>query len=309
MVSSLSYMKKSRVDKLLNKFPFATRDWLWGLYVVNESSLPEIYKHHGIDYRATKDLLTHYNIPVRSISQSRLTKRGKEKIISGFLKKYGVENPSQLAEIKEKKKKTFLSNYGVDNIWKSAQYYDWLDEYMLAKYGVKRFCENPWGWKGKGVEKKDERIKKLWSGRMEWWESLSDDEKSKIASKMRLGNKQTSKLETRFAQTLSRLRVSYQPHAIVCEKNFDFKINKTNILVEINGDFWHANPNKYNKTDLLDMPGGKIKAGDLWEKDKNKTKLAEACGHKVLVLWENEMRTMSDKDLDIWVLDNIVSNI
>lgn len=299
-------MKKSRIDKLLKKFPFVTNQFLYDLYVVQEKSLPDIYKTYGMDYRATRDLLLYFGIPIRSISQSRMTATGKKKIVTNFFIKHGVENPSQLREVKEKKKKTFLSNYGVDNIWKSPKYYAWLNDYMFATYGVKRFCENPWGWKGKGVMRKDSRLKKLWENRTEWWESLTDEEKSKMLSKVIRGNKQTSKLETRFSKALSRLRVSFEPHVIVEGKNFDFKINKSNILVEVNGDFWHANPAKYKSNDVMNFPGGDVRAYAVWNKDRTKIEMATARGHKVLIIWESEMKSMNDKSLDAWILENIV---
>ena len=47
-------MKKTRIIKLQEKFPFATKDFLYNLYIVEEKSLPEIYELYGIDYRATK---------------------------------------------------------------------------------------------------------------------------------------------------------------------------------------------------------------------------------------------------------------
>jgi len=281
-------MRKSRIEKLLEKFPFATKEFLHNLYIVEEKSLPEIHKSFGMDFRATKDLMAYYNLPLRTISQSRLTKTGKQKILSGFVNKYGVENPSQLPEVKEKKKKTFLARYGVDNIWKSPEYYKWLDDYMLLTYGVKRIAANPWGWRGAGQKRREERLKKLWSGRDSWWASLTDEEKSKIAAEACSGNTSASSLETRVMSSLSRLHINFTPHFVLQGRNFDFRVfDRT--LIEVNGDFWHANPKKYKADDIINLPANPVKASELWEKDRKKEEIAKKNGYKVITIWESDI--------------------
>ena len=63
----------------------------------------------------------------------------KLQIKKTFLEKYGVEHPSQLKEIKEKKKETCLKNYGVENPSQSSKIQKLKNERSLEKYGV----ENP----------------------------------------------------------------------------------------------------------------------------------------------------------------------
>lgn len=50
--------------------------------------------------------------------------------------KYGVENISQLKEIKDKKKQTTLKNYGVENPAQSSEIKNKMKETCLEKYGV-----------------------------------------------------------------------------------------------------------------------------------------------------------------------------
>lgn len=299
-------MKKTRIEKLSAKFPFATYDLLHRLYVLEEKSLPDIRKEYGIDFKAMKDLLTYYNIPLRTISQSRLTTTAKTKIKQTLEKTYGVSNPSQLDWVKEKKKKTFLSHYGVDNIWKSETYYKWLDDYMLIHYGAKRITTNPWGWQGAGKKRKDERIRKLWDGRDEWWSSLDDEERSKIMAKLCSKNTFGSKIESRVREALDRIHISHKRWVSIGNRNFDFKIDGCKILIEVNGDFWHANPSKYAASDIIPFPDGHRKAKDIWEKDEKKRLTAEQNGYRVLVLWEEALKSMSDKEVETWLLKQIV---
>lgn len=55
-------------------------------------------------------------------------------------------------------------------------------------------------------------------------------------------------------------------------------------IVEFNGDFWHANPKKYKKTDKV----LNTTAEALWKKDALKKKRLEEAGYEVLIIWESE---------------------
>lgn len=299
-------MPKSRIEKLNQKFPLLDREKLYDLYVEQQKSLPLIRQEYGIDFKACRDLLIYYGIPVRTISQSRTTSEGKRRIISSLREKYGVENPSQIESVKEKKRQTFQAHYGVDNIWKSPSYYKWLEDYMLIHYGVKRLCTNPWGWRGDGEKRKDERIQKLWKGRDVWWLSLSDEEKSSIMAYISSKNTYGSKIEGRVRESLDRLHISHKRWVFIGHRNFDFEIDGCNILIEVNGDFWHANPSKYSGEDSIPFPNGHKKAREIWKQDETKRLLAERKGYKLLTLWESDLKSMSDKDLELWIVKNIV---
>lgn len=299
-------MKRSRIEKLLEKFPSATVENLYKWYVTEQKSLPVIYKEFGLDFRACQDLLKHYGISIRNISESRLTKSGKEKIKQSFISKYGVENPSQLESVKEKKRQTFLKHYGVDNIWKSKKYYEWLTDYMLLKYGVKRISTNGWGWSEEGQNKKQERIQKLWKGRDKWWISLSDEEQSEFMRILCSSNTSCSKIEDKIQSGLDRLHIRYKRWVGIGNKNFDFKVSGTNILIEVNGDFWHANPKIYKAEDIVSLPGKPVKAENIWMKDIKKRLTAESNGYKLLTVWESELNRMSDEQIDKWLITNIL---
>lgn len=299
-------MKKTRIEKLKEKFPSLTQGILYDLYVTKQMSLPLIRKHCGIDFKACQDLLRHYGIPVRTASQARLTPVGKERIRNSYREKYGVENPSQIESVKQKKRDTFNKHYGVDNIWKSPEYYKWLEDYMLIHYGVKRVSTNPWGWNGAGEKRKADRIKKLWRGRDMWWVSLSDEEKSAIMGRVCSANTIGSKIGTRVAEALDRLHITYRRWVSVGVRNFDFEIDGCKVLVEVNGDFWHANPEIYDADDLVPFPNGCQRAKTVWENDERKRLTAERFGYRLLTIWESELKKTSDLLLEKWLVAKIV---
>jgi len=68
---------------------------------------------------------------------------------------------------------------------------------------------------------------------------------------------------------------------------YDICIEDLKIIIEINGNYWHANPKIYNKEDIIKYPFGEVKANDIWKKDKAKTTEAEKNGYKVFTVWED----------------------
>lgn len=246
--------------------------------------MPDIKKEKGIHFKACSLLLRHFGIPVRTISESRLTDTGKKKIKQSFVSKLGVENPSQLEFVKEKKRQTFIKNYGVDNIWKSKKYYEWLDNYMLSNYGCKRITPNP--------NEVSVNIKK-------WWQNLSiEDKEKKIKEQLKNLHKSSSfenRIEMMISYALDNLCISYERFHLVERFVTDFYIKQFNLIIECNGDFWHANPNKYKSEDVLKFPGKSVKANDLWEKDKKKIDEYKKRGYSVITLWETDIKRMHNE--------------
>lgn len=70
-----------------------------------------------------------------------------------------------------------------------------------------------------------------------------------------------------------------------------FDIKHKDVIIEFNGDYWHANPKKYDATDKI---RGKL-ASCIWSNDKAKLDLARSFGFRVLVVWESDYKTDKDK--------------
>lgn len=75
-----------------------------------------------------------------------------------------------------------------------------------------------------------------------------------------------------------------------CRKIFyiDYFIKDWNVAIEYNGDLFHANPNKYNESDMP-IPGSDLTAKEIWRKDVMKTKHINDRGIEVLVVWESDL--------------------
>lgn len=225
---------------------------------------------------------------------------------------YGVDNPSKSCKIKEKKKKTFMCNYGVDNIFKTSFFKNSVHDIMLKKYG-KKSLPNRYGgikswWDSKDIEYRKKHMKPARKGYLKWWNNLSDSQKEEFIQKKSkpLVNYFKSKIEDRVSSALSSNGIQHHRQFWIKKRSYDIHIFKTKIILEINGDFWHANPLLYQKDDLLNFPNGYVKASEIWLKDKEKLDIATKAGFVIIYLWEYEINNIiNNDDLMIFIVDKI----
>jgi len=65
----------------------------------------------------------------------------------------------------------------------------------------------------------------------------------------------------------------------------DILLAESNIIIEYFGDFWHSNPRKYSKTDIVHH---KLSAGEIWVIDFKRIKKLEELGFIVEIVWEKD---------------------
>lgn len=101
-----------------------------------------------------------------------------------------------------------------------------------------------------------------------------------------------SQLQKGVSRVLSKHGIIHQVQYRVGKYYFDIKIG--NVLLEINGDFWHANPQQYKANTIINFPGHKKKyAGQVWRKDLQKKICAVKKGYKVIYVWESEVHKLT----------------
>ena len=72
----------------------------------------------------------------------------------------------------------------------------------------------------------------------------------------------------------------------------DFLVDELNkekkIIIEINGNYVHANPFLYKENDIIRLPGNHYTAKEKWTADYNRNKKLESLGYKIYVIWETD---------------------
>lgn len=68
---------------------------------------------------------------------------------------------------------------------------------------------------------------------------------------------------------------------------YDFYVHDMHLLVEYQGDYWHANPRKYAAGSTVRLwSRGHVPVETIWARDAAKRRAAEAAGYRVAYLWE-----------------------
>lgn len=307
-------------------------------------SILSLSEEYNIPHMSIRKLFKLMGVKLKNISETVKQKSVRSKYVQTCLREYGVSNVSKSEKIKDKKKKTFIENYGVDNIFKTKEFKDKINSIMLEKYAVLRktnpekisnirnnFSDKKWemikqktektkdGWsdeKKQGIIDRMVETKNNWSVKeraqnsnkisnklKEFWGNLSEEEFGERIKK--LHNNFISQLEMRIRKSLTNLNISFTPQFTLKNKSYDIKLDDINILIEVNGDFWHANPRIYKASDVLSFPKKEVIAESLWKKDEKKCGIAQKNGFKLLTFWEMDINKMSDIELELHIVEQI----
>ena len=149
----------------------------------------------------------------------------------------------------------------------------------------KSICIEKWGYE-KGMEIFNQRTEK-------WLKSLKDNHKIFIGHslisqeifneiKLRIPNR-----DFRYATNNGEFKIKKENGGFYF---YDFSDVENKLIIEYNGDMYHANPEKYKADDFPHPFRKNIKASEIWEKDRLKIDIAECLGFKILIIWDSEYR-------------------
>jgi hypothetical protein len=287
---------------------------LFDLYITQQYSLPEFRKHYSISYSTTLWLLAYFNIPIRTRCEANNTDVSKRKRSTTCLTKYGSTNPLSKGTMPyHTRNNTVKQKYSVTNVFQIQSIIDSINDIMIAKYGVKRIVnvdkiidtKSKWSDEFKQqISKKIKHSKAM----------MTDEMKNEINQKRlitlsknqpRVGMLMPNKFESKISQILTMLNIPHTFSTHICGRQFDFKIHNTNILIECNGDYWHANPHFYHPDDCISYPCNKKLAQDIWKADYAKHKLAVLQKFDVIYIYEHDIKKKSDEYICTFILNQI----
>jgi G:T-mismatch repair DNA endonuclease (very short patch repair protein) len=120
----------------------------------------------------------------------------------------------------------------------------------------------------------------------ERWKNLSQQEKDErifILNKSSKLKKKDTKIEIKMGSLLTNLGVDFIKQHQVKNWVFDFYLPEINLVIECQGDYWHANPNIFDHNNLSEMQMKNI------ERDERKRKYLAENNINHLFFWENEI--------------------
>lgn len=209
------------------------------------------------------------------------TEEYRIKFQNGFEKKYGYKAnaPIQVQAIKEKISNTLKSKYNVNWFLNRGDHYYIIDKIMIDKYGVSNLF-NDIEWQHLNASKNNRsgisNIEKKFCDEITNFLNLKDDDfmcqNSKIGRKI-------FKFDKKY-------------YAV------DYYIPKYNMIIEFYGDYWHCNPEKYNRDYIHAYK--KMTAEDIWNKDKKRLQeIINKYNCHILIVWEKNWRQNQSEQLNL----------
>jgi len=99
--------------------------------------------------------------------------------------------------------------------------------------------------------------------------------------------------EIKIEKILLKNNINYEKQWVVYDRKnkrcrfYDFYLPDFNILLEVDGCYWHCKPSKYSAEYI--HPYMKTTAEEIWKRDKYKNFVAKDNGYKIVRVWEDEI--------------------
>ena len=213
------------------------------------------------------------------------------------IKEYQKENSEKL-----KKKKAETPELFEDIGWNQKKY--WIKRGMTEEEAVNKISDLQRTFSLEICVKKygEEKGRKKWKTRQEKW-------KSKVFNEFTNISRGTSKMSSDFIYDLIE-RINFkgtffydkEEKFIHCPQRnrsfkYDFTYSEGRKIIEINGDFWHCNPEIFKDDSQIHKITNKS-VKDIRKMDSYKIKLAEKHGYSVLSIWESDIRKERENSLN-----------
>jgi hypothetical protein len=239
------------------------------LYYNENYSLYDLSKYYGVG-KGLRNYMKRLNLPLRNISESK-TEKVKTKQISTNIEKTGhPHNFSKNHPSRLKWESEMVRDEGISNVFLRASVKEKIKETLIKNFGV----DHPM--------KCEEIVDRVMHSR-----SLNPNKKF-----IRF-----SSIHKKVCNLLDEMGINYEIEFYLKGENkrcfYDIKIG--NLLIEVNGNYWHANPVLYRAKDLLSFHGNIFTAEDIWKIDKEKEELAVKNDYNVLYLWETDINNDFEK--------------
>ena len=130
--------------------------------------------------------------------------------------------------------------------------------------------------------------------------NIKKEYKVKEKDKVKVNRKRvkvgTSKLEERFAKNFVEklnLKYEYQFEAKSIGRFYDFYLPEKHLLIEVDGDYYHSNPEKVDKNNLSPMQKRNKRV------DEAKNMWAALNGIPLIRIWENDINNNPEKVMEM----------
>lgn len=206
-----------------------------------------------------------------------------------FKEKYGVDNPSKLPHVREKlsasikracerrrKEGTLSPSDETRKKLSIASKKNWEDESYRIRVRQRMkesYLSNP-----------AERQR-----RSQWMkEKMKDPEYTSLVMSSLKASGRISRLHQKIREELDLASMGFESEVVVGRYRVDEIHEEARLIVEINGDYVHANPSIYEEDEQIRLRGSSYLARDKWKSDRKKIETLKSIGYDVIVIWESD---------------------
>lgn len=217
------------------------------------------------------------------------------------LKNYGVKNPSQSSIIKEKKVNTFIKHCGYSSNFADPINRKKQEETRRMKHNGNYHSEEACKKFGKNFNREKIKVTNIKNHGFEnpfQWPEV----KEKIANKIQkhlAGSKAEFEIYSWICEFYNGNIIAHD-RSILKGRELDIYLPELKIAFEYDGRYWHADPNIYKETDLIENTLAK----DIWERDAKKDTLCLSLGITLIRIKENDY--LQNKDNMLSFIKNII---
>jgi G:T-mismatch repair DNA endonuclease (very short patch repair protein) len=223
-------------------------------------------QNHGVEHNFCKNSSSRKEWEQRLLQEEGIInvfqrEDVKHKSVKSCLERYNVEHASQADSVKEKSKQTCRDRYEYDHHMKNPEFKQNFIENMCEKYNINNIIE--------------------------------------LTEKNPINGLCYTSIHKKVVDFLLQNNIPIVIEYVLPIKNriknkhyyrYDIYLLNTNKLIEVNGNYWHANPKIYLETDLISYGHHWTKtAAEIHLKDKQKNDFATQNGFEIMVLWEDEI--------------------
>jgi G:T-mismatch repair DNA endonuclease (very short patch repair protein) len=260
-------------------------DWYLANFECDSDTQNKLYAYVArMKNNLSNALLNHYNSPGGEITKRKLKRRSEKWApIIGKINKEKWNNEEWVAQEMNRRHSD--------------------GQYLRSSHTNKQLYSTPdFREKFLRAVNREDRVVKISSHSKKMWQSPEYVKKvlGQARNKGMLVNGYRMNMpESVIANILNEFNIKWKYEEIVKidKKTYipDFLINDDTI-VEVFGDFWHANPLIYSENDIV---YSNISAKQIWERDLLKKTTLENAGYKVYIIWQDEINTDYEKVKEI----------
>ncbi len=96
--------------------------------------------------------------------------------------------------------------------------------------------------------------------------------------------------EMYLIEILDRHNIKYETQYVILNYYVDFFLPDKNLVIEIQGDYWHCSPRRYKEDDYVKFPGrGLVKVSDIWQRDGMRFEKIKSLGYNIIGLFSHDL--------------------